>query len=136
MNAIEELVRKGLDDRLPVLRQASAAAQKPVHGWLKAARQATGLSQVEVALRLGTKRQSYAQLESAEARGSVSLNSLERAATALDCEVVYFLVPRESIGKSYADLAARNDPAAKQIKATKHTMALEGQSTDPSPSGK
>ncbi len=39
-------------------------------------------------------RRAYADLESAEARGAISLKSLHRAAGAMDCDLVYFVVPR------------------------------------------
>lgn len=39
-------------------------------------------------------RQSYADLESAEERGAISLASLERAAAAMDCDFVYYLLPK------------------------------------------
>jgi hypothetical protein len=39
-------------------------------------------------------RQAYADLESAEKRGAISLKSLHRAAGAMDCDLVYFVVPR------------------------------------------
>ena len=41
----------------------------------------------------GTKRQAWAQLELSEQRDAISLYSLRKAARALDCDVVYYLVP-------------------------------------------
>ena len=127
MKIMAQIVRKGLDQRLGPLREARTAALRPSRGWLRAVRDAVGFSQKEVAKKLGVKRQSYAQFENAEERGSISLTSLQRAAAAMDCEMIYFLVPRESIAHTYDELARINDPGFKHLQASEHSMALEGQ---------
>ena len=96
---------------------------------MRAIREATGLTQNAVASRLGVKRQSYAQFETAEERGSISLASISRAADAMGCELVYFVVPRDSIAGSYSELSQLNDPAAVHLKATDQSMALRGRGT-------
>jgi transcriptional regulator with XRE-family HTH domain len=53
-----------------------------------------GTRQKDLAAQLGTKRQAWAQLELSEQRDAISLYSLRKAARALDCDVVYYLVPR------------------------------------------
>jgi transcriptional regulator with XRE-family HTH domain len=52
------------------------------------------VTQQALADALGCKRQACAQLERSEARGAISLYSLRKAAAAMDCELVYALVPR------------------------------------------
>jgi predicted DNA-binding mobile mystery protein A len=99
----------------------------PSRGWLRAVREAVGLTQGEVAKRAGVKRQSYAQFESAEERGSITIGSLRRAAEAMDCELVYFVAPREAVARTYAGLARLHDPAARHLGATEHSMRLKGQ---------
>ncbi|MBK8858261.1 MAG: helix-turn-helix domain-containing protein [Opitutaceae bacterium] len=79
---------------LETLKQAQAIAVKPPQGWLRAMRTALGLSQKHVADQITMTRQAYADLESAEVRGAISLKSLHRAAGAMDCDLVYFVVPR------------------------------------------
>jgi transcriptional regulator with XRE-family HTH domain len=80
-----------------------------------------------VAARAGIKRQSYAQFERAEERGSITMASLRRAAEAMDCELVYFIAPREAVARTYAGLARLNDPMARHLGATEHSMRLKGQ---------
>jgi len=109
-----------------VLNAAKAAADKPARGWLRAIREAIGQSQGDIAGRLGVKRQSYAQFEASEQTGSISMGSLRRAAAAMDCELVYFVVPRGPVARSYAELALIHDPAARHVKATDQSMALRG----------
>ena len=46
------------------------------------------------AAKLNLTRQSFAELEKTEALGTIMLKSLRRAAEAVDCDLVYALVPR------------------------------------------
>ncbi len=70
--------------------------QVPAAGWLREVRVARGVTQQALADALGCKRQACAQLERSEARGAISLYSLRKAAAAMDCELVYALVPRRT----------------------------------------
>jgi len=126
-NDIGRIIQRGLDQRLQALKAAHSAAQRPARGWLRAVRDAVDLSQDQVATKLGIRRQSYAQMEAAEARGAISLNSLQRGAEALGCELVYFMVPRENTARTYDELRRAHDPLFKHLQASEHSMALEGQ---------
>jgi predicted DNA-binding mobile mystery protein A len=99
----------------------------PARGWLRAVREAIGLTQHQVAAKAAVKRQSYAQFETAEERGSISVGSLRRAAGAMDCELVYFIVPRASAARTYVELAQVHDPMHRHLKATDQSMALKGE---------
>lgn len=101
--------------------------RRPSHGWLKAVREATGCTQQAVAKRLGVTRQAYAALETGEKNRAISLGSLERAAEAMNCELVYFVVPRPTVARSYRELARLNDPDYASLRASEHSMALEDQ---------
>jgi transcriptional regulator with XRE-family HTH domain len=90
-------------------------------------REAIGLTQADVAHKAGVKRQSYAQFEGAEERGSITIGSLRRAADAMDCELVYFLAPREAVARTFAGLAQAHDPVARHHEATERSMKLNGQ---------
>jgi predicted DNA-binding mobile mystery protein A len=127
MHAINDLIRYGLDNRLQQLQKAKASAIRPTRGWLRAVRKAIGANQDAVAKRMGVKRQSYARLEATEARGSISLSSLQKAADAMDCEVIYYLVPKPAVAANYTELAKKHDPTFKHLKAAEHSMALEDQ---------
>src|SRR5713226_2299751 len=67
---------------------------KPRRGWLRAIREASGMSMQQVASVMGVTRQHVAFLEKSEADERTTLKSLKRAAEALDCELVYALVPK------------------------------------------
>lgn len=124
---VRTTVLRGLDQRVPSLVAAREAAAKPTRGWLRATRTALGLSQGDVAGRLSLTQQAYADFEAAEERGAISLNSLQRAAEAMDCELVYFVVPRAEVARDFGELAQRTDPDAKHLTASEHSMALEDQ---------
>jgi predicted DNA-binding mobile mystery protein A len=55
------------------------------------------MSSRQLAARLGLSQPAVSQLERSEVAGRIQLNSLRRAAAALDCEFVYALVPRTSL---------------------------------------
>jgi predicted DNA-binding mobile mystery protein A len=124
---LQSVLLTGLDARVPALRQAQASALRPARGWLRAVRSALGLSQEYVAKKTTMTRQAFASLEAAEQRGAISLNSLQRAAEAMDCELVYFIVPRETVASTYGELARIRDPDFEHLQASEHSMALEDQ---------
>lgn len=76
------------------LDQARDVVKVPAGGWIRAVREWRGTRQKDLAARMGTQRQAWAQLELSEQRDAISLYSLRKAAGALGCDVVYYLVPR------------------------------------------
>ena len=117
-----------MEKRHSSLDSARTAAALPAKGWLRAVREAVGLRQSEVAARIAVRRQSLAQFERSEEKGSISIESLRRAAGAMDCELVYFVIPRGEAG-SFAGLARRHDPSQRHLRATDQSMML----TEPDP---
>ena len=59
-------------------------------------RQALGMSAEQLAQRVGVSRATIATLERSEARGRITLASLEKLARGLGCRVAYALVPEVS----------------------------------------
>jgi predicted DNA-binding mobile mystery protein A len=120
--------RRQLDKRLNVLVNPDALARPP-RGWVKAIREALGMTADQLGRRMAVTKQRALELEESEARGAVTLESLERAAHALDCRLVYALVPRMPLDDIVQERATRL--ARKQLRATGHNMALEDQAVDP-----
>ena len=118
--------RRQLDKRLNTLRSSSFA--RPPRGWVKAIREALGMTTRQLAQRIGVVQSRAVDIEKAEVSGSITLESLERAAHALDCELVYALVPREPLETVIKKRAT--NLAKSHVKAVRHSMALEGQSLD------
>jgi predicted DNA-binding mobile mystery protein A len=117
--------RRQLDKRLSLLQNAEFFA-RPQRGWLKAIREALGMTTAQMARRLGVAQSRAVTIEQAEASGTITLNSLEKAAQALDCRLVYVLVPKKPLEALVEDRAMAL--ARKRLKATAHSMALEDQS--------
>ena len=80
----------------------SVRSPKPDGGWVREVRRELGMSAEQLARRVGVSRATIATLERSEARGTITLASLERLSRGLGCRVVYALVPE--MGASVADL--------------------------------
>jgi predicted DNA-binding mobile mystery protein A len=118
------LARKRLDTRFNA-GSVRAIADRPASGWIRAIRDALGMSSRQLASRIGQTQPALTQLERSELNGGARLDSLRRAAEALDCDLVYALVPRtslEDIVQRRAQLLARRDLAS-----VDRTMRLEDQ---------
>lgn len=88
--------RRALDQRFLRLKPL-VAEPRPHRGWVRAIRDALGMSGPELADRMGLKKSTIGDLERSEEQRTIGLDTLERAADALGCDVVYFLVPRTSL---------------------------------------
>ena len=119
--------RRQLDKRLSLLHNAELFARPP-RGWLKAIREALGITTAQLGRRLGVSQSRAVAIEQAETKGAITLNSLEKAAHALDCRLVYALVPRQSLEDLVEERASLL--AKKRLKSTSHSMALEAQELD------
>lgn len=119
--------RRQLDKRLNPLRN-SEAFTRPPRGWIKAIREALGMTTAQLGKRLGVSQPRAVNIENAETKGSITLDSLERAAHALDCRLVYTLVPRQPLDELVSERAARL--AKKRMESTRHSMALEAQGVE------
>lgn len=117
--------RAALDERFEAWRQLPAKGAKPHGGWVRAIREALGMRADDLADRMGVSQPSLTRLESNERTGSVRLDTLQRAADALECDVVYALVPRRSL-EQMVNEQARNR-ALERLGRVAHTMALEDQ---------
>lgn len=100
----------------------------PPRGWVRAIRDALGMSTREFAARLGATSSYVSKLEANEASAAITLDTLQRAAAALGCRVEYVLVPDRPLDDIVMEQARRK---AREILApVGHTMALEDQHVD------
>ena len=99
--------RSQLDERFRELGPATRYTP-PVRGWIKALREALGMSTAQLAKRLGIKQPSLVALEQSEAKGTIELATLRRVAEALDCTLVYALVPNKPLETTSATARARS----------------------------
>ena len=79
---------------------------RPTAGWLRAVRETLGLTLADLAKRLKVTPPAVRSFEQAEAEDRITLASLRRTAAAMDCELVYVLVPRSGTLASLAEAKA------------------------------
>src|SRR5208282_6816206 len=97
----------------------------PVRGWIKAIREALGMSSAQLAKRLKIKQPTVAAMEQSEMKGTIQLATLRRVAEAMNCTLVYALVPNDSLETIVREQARK--AARRQLQAVEHSMLLEDQ---------
>ena len=120
----KKLIREQLDaslQRLSPLLDVTA----PPKGWIRAIRDALGMTAKQLANRLGVAQQAVARIEKEELAGSVTIKTMRRIAECLDCVFVYGFVPRTSLEETVALQAKK--VAAKRLAHASQTMSLENQ---------
>src|SRR6202521_1555570 len=116
--------RSQLDERFRELGSAERYTP-PVRGWIKALREALGMSTAQLAKRLGIRQPSFVALEQSEAKGTIELATLRRVAEALDCTLVYALVPNKPLETTIRERARAF--ANRRRGPVEHSMLLEDQ---------
>jgi predicted DNA-binding mobile mystery protein A len=110
----------------PVLRELRALQlTTPRRGWVKTIRECLGITARRLAKNAGVDETTLIRLEENEWKGTITLNSLRRLSEAMDCELVYAVVPRKDLFEilsERAELVLRREE-----KKTKRTMSLEAQ---------
>jgi predicted DNA-binding mobile mystery protein A len=124
-SALADTKRRMLDEALRPWRTA-ASNRPPRGGWLKTIRTALGMTTQQAGTRLGVSQSRMFRIEQAEADGSLSLKNLRDAANALDCDLVYAVVPRRPISEVLSERAQAK--AKTFVDRVLHSMALEAQS--------
>jgi predicted DNA-binding mobile mystery protein A len=113
-----------LDKRFETLRPL-ATLQRPPKGWVRAIRDALGMTAAQLGKRMGVSQPRIAEVERFEVDGNITLESLQRAAEALGCKLVYALVPEQPLAETVR--ARAQMIAGKQTRAIEQTMKLEDQ---------
>lgn len=122
--ALSNLMIEQVDQRLVSWRRM-ADDTPPRGGWLRVIREALGMSASQLAGRLGVAQQSIANFERNEAAGKITLQSLQRVAQALDCRVVYAVVPNKPLAQMRRERALAL--ADQLVRPVAHSMKLEAQ---------
>ena len=115
-----------LDEYFQALKAESQLPRPaPPHGWIRAVREALGMSAVQLANRLDISRAAIYKLEEREASRTVSLKQLDRAADAMECDVYYAIVPRSTLEQSIR--ARSRNKAETKLKRANVSMGLEAE---------
>ena len=127
----KKIIREQLDKKLAFLKDFASLGM-PAQGWIKAIREALGLSASQLGKRAGIDQSRISRLENAEKDGDLKLSSLQKIAKALNMKFVYGFVPEGTEGTEEDTLEAMVRDQAKRIalrrsKMLDHTMRLEKQ---------
>lgn len=117
------LARKQLERRLAPLRELEII--NPPRGWMKAIREALGMSTRQLAARMGAAPSRIPVIEKAEVSGATTIRTLREAAAAMNCTFVYAFVPAKPLDLILRERAA--EKAGQDIARLDHTMRLENQ---------
>ena len=102
----------------------------PIGGWARAIREALGMTNVQLARRLGRKApQNIDSLQRSEAEGTIQLNTLREMAEAMGCRLIYALVPVKPLDAMRKERAIEVARAA--LDRASHSMKLEAQDISP-----
>ena len=126
INYTPSLALQSLDKRFAAVREARIVA--PPRGWLRAIREALGLTTRQMAARMGASPSRVTTLENAEVTGSTTIRSMREAAEALGCTFVYAIVPATSLQEMVLAQASRR--AEQDLMRLHHSMGLENQAVD------
>lgn len=98
---------------------------KPKKGWVKTIREALGMTAAQLAHRLTLHPSRITRIEEEELRLSLTLNTLYKIAEALECDLVYALVPKHDIEDILRERAKKL--AITRIQRLQNSMSLENQ---------
>jgi predicted DNA-binding mobile mystery protein A len=123
-----QMLLKTISEKLDAVASLRGV-KPPAGGWLRSIRLALGMPLHYPARKLNMTTPGLVKLEKAEGSGAISLKTLERAADALNCDLVYALLPRDGTLLDRIRGRARRK-ARKMIEPVGHSMLLEAQSAE------
>lgn len=123
---LQALARGLFDREFASIRKATVFAHSG-SSWIRIIREALGMTTAQLARRVGVSQPRITAIEKAEADDTITLKTLRRVAEALDCKLVYTLVPNQPLEATVRARAL--EMANEQLGRTHHTMRLENQAT-------
>lgn len=124
MNDKDLLRLRQTDEALSPFR-ALVNTTPPRRGWVRAIQEALGISNRQLAKRLKLKPQTIEDMQEYEAKETIKIQTLRKLAGALDCRLVYALVPNEPLEEMRLEQARK--VARRQLTPVAHSMSLEAQ---------
>ena len=102
----------------------------PKEGWLKTIRTALWMSMDKAASRAGVNTSTWEKTEKREQKGTVTIETLQKMANAVNCDVRIVFVAHEPLNQMLKKQALTK--AEKEIQRLDETMSLEKQKTSSS----
>jgi predicted DNA-binding mobile mystery protein A len=116
-----------LDEKFKSIRHV-AWSDRSKKSWIKTIRKTLNMTTAQLASRLDTSQQSISRIENNESEGSVTLRTMHKVAEAMDCDFVYYFLPKTSL---HENIDRQLDAFAKTLlNRVTHTMSLEQQDID------
>lgn len=97
----------------------------PEIGWVKTIRETLGMNTRQLGKRCNVSSERIIRIESDEIEGRTTLATLDKIAQAMNCRLVYAIVPNDGMIEFIEKTA--EDKAKTQLQQTSHHMALEDQ---------
>lgn len=124
MAKFEALVLEQLKRKFKKINSIKTEMHVP-QGWVRYIRESFNMTLKDLSSKVGVSPAALSMLESRELEGKVTLESLNKVAQALDCTLVYSIVPNKDIEKVIRD-QARSKALSIVNRANVH-MELEDQ---------
>lgn len=102
-----------------------AKVGRPHSGWIKAIREALGMSMAALAGRIGVHKSRISKIEQDEIEGNLTIKTMQKVADGLNCNFVYGFIPRSSLENTVNQHAFLK--ASKEVDKLMQTMSLEAQ---------
>lgn len=129
MKPLDNLALEQIERRLTQVTREAENMQIRT-GWVRYIRTALGMSLEVLAKRSKIPISTLSQAEKREAQGKVTLETLRKMAAAMDCELVYAIIPRTPLRVVIKEQAHRK--AARILKKADTHMELEDQAVQSS----
>ncbi len=124
---MKKLIKLRVDDAITPLRKYldKGAFPLPARGWIRFVREALQMTSSQLASRMSISQPTLSRMEAGEVAGTVTMNTLRKAAHAVNCELYYAFVPRTSLSQSLEQEAYAR--AKSILERVNRTMSLENQ---------
>ena len=127
MNAqFKGLLVEQLSNRLKGLDRKELR-EPPTKGWIRSVRESLSMTSAQLAKRVGVSQPNIIKWEQREIDSTITMKSLRRVAEAMQCDLVYALVPRKPINSILEERAKQI--AADSLEQVSRSMRLEDQET-------
>jgi predicted DNA-binding mobile mystery protein A len=124
MKKVYELLSiRQLDEKLKPLKDLKT--MNPTSGWIRYIRESLCLPASRLGLLLNMKQPSVVGMEENERNKKITLETLEKAANAMGCDLVYAFVPKSTMRDFICE--KQKTISQKIIQKANHTMNLEKQ---------
>ncbi len=123
-NSLRKLMRQQLQETIDAHGEL-VNLKVPQKGWIRAIRDSLGISTRALAERLKCSQANVVGLEKREADQSISLGTLEKLAEAMNCKLVYCIVPLEPLDQILENQARK--VVKHRTARVNHSMVLEQQ---------